>query len=81
MNRGVGDYGDNLSKLGGNLEKEAGCCEKEKERLKELGKHINYNAHGESIEDLHFSPPRIYQEVKNFIDPLIFINRLNYLKV
>lgn len=68
----VGAFGDNLPELGENLAKEAGCCEKEKQELEELGKLINYNAYGESVEDLHFSPSRVYQEVKNFIDPLDF---------
>jgi hypothetical protein len=47
----VGDYGDNLSKLGGNLEKEVGCCEKEKQRLKGWGILIKYDAYGDSIEE------------------------------
>ena len=42
------------------------------ERLRELGECINYNAYGDSLEDLRFHPAVLYQRLSPFTDPLEF---------
>ncbi|MDR4504046.1 MAG: DHH family phosphoesterase [Candidatus Scalindua sp.] len=68
----VGAFGDSLHELGAELAMKAGCTESETQELEELGTLINYNAYGDSIEDLHFSPLKVYLEMKNFVDPSDF---------
>ena len=68
----VGAFGDSLHNLGEELAKKAGCSGSEKQELEELGILVNYNAYGESIEDLHFSPSRVYLEIRNFAEPSDF---------
>ncbi len=68
----VGAFGDGLNTLAEELAKRAGCTEYEKQELEELGTLINYNAYGDSIEDLHFSPLQVYREMKDFIHPFDF---------
>ncbi len=68
----VGAFGDSLRQLGEELAEKAGCTESERQELEELGTLINYNAYGDSVEDLHFAPLKVYLEMKNFIDPSDF---------
>jgi hypothetical protein len=41
--------------------------------LRELGELMNYNAYGETVEDLHEAPARLYERIARFVDPLDFI--------
>lgn len=59
----VGAFGDNLN----------GFSVKESALLRELGILLNYNAYGESIEDLHFPPAELHARLRNYRDPLAFI--------
>jgi hypothetical protein len=43
--------------------------------LRELGECLNYNAYGESVEDLHFHPAELYRRLRHFADPLVFAAR------
>jgi hypothetical protein len=45
------------------------------ELLRELGECLNYNAYGESVEDLHFHPAELYRRLRHFADPLVFAAR------
>ncbi len=40
--------------------------------LRELGEALNYNAYGESLEDLHFNPIALYERIRPFPDPRAF---------
>jgi hypothetical protein len=42
-------------------------------RLHELGDCLNYNAYGESIDDLHYHPADLYETLKPYRDPRHFI--------
>ena len=42
-------------------------------RLHELGECLNYNAYGESVEDLHYHPADLYQAIAPYKDPRHFI--------
>ena len=43
--------------------------------LRELGECLNYNAYGESVEDLHFHPAELYRRLRDYGDPLAFAAR------
>lgn len=40
--------------------------------LRELGECLNYNAYGESLEDLHLHPSELYRRLRPYADPLEF---------
>jgi len=40
--------------------------------LRELGECLNYNAYGESVEDLLFHPAELYRRLRPYTDPLKF---------
>ena len=42
-------------------------------RLRELGESINYNAYGDSVEDLHYHPADLYRALAPYADPFDFI--------
>lgn len=68
----VGAFGDNLDevalRLGGSLA--LGAAELEK--LRELGRCLNYNAYGESESDLLMRPERLYGLLAKYENPLGF---------
>lgn len=41
--------------------------------LRELGECLNYNAYGDSPEDLHFHPAELFRKVSAYSDPFSFI--------
>src|SRR5262249_10545524 len=40
--------------------------------LRELGECLNYNAYGETVEDLHFHPAELFRRLQPYQDPLAF---------
>jgi hypothetical protein len=40
--------------------------------LRELGECLNYNAYGDSLEDLHFHPAELYRRLRPYANPLQF---------
>ncbi len=42
-------------------------------RLRELGECLNYNAYGETVEDLHYHPADLFETMSYYRDPLDFI--------
>lgn len=42
-------------------------------RLRELGECLNYNAYGETVEDLHYHPADLFETMSRYRDPLDFI--------
>lgn len=42
-------------------------------RLHELGECLNYNAYGESVEDLHYHPADLYRTMSRYRDPRHFL--------
>ncbi len=43
-------------------------------QLQELGECINYNAYGESVDDLNYHPADLYQTLSRYADPFQFIS-------
>ena len=72
----VGLFGDSLGDEARALAAaDAGLDAAATERLKELGVAINYNAYGETIEDLHVPPADLAAEMAPFADPLAFVEQ------
>ena len=69
----VAAYGDNLQgpaqRAAGGLDLEAADLE----RLRELGECINYNAYGDSVDDLHYHPADLFEIVSRYRDPRDFV--------
>ena len=71
----VGAFGDNLLGVARRLAQQQGHGEQQAAQLEHLGMLLNYNAYGESIEDLHLDPLALYQALQGFDSPLDFIAR------
>ena len=69
----VAAFGDNLSgpaqRAASGLDLDAGDLE----RLRGLGECINYNAYGETVDDLHYHPADLFETVSHYRDPRDFI--------
>ncbi len=70
----VGAYGDNLLAPANALAQRAGLNDDETLLVAELGRLLNYNSYGDSIDDLHFSPIELHKTMREYVDPFIFIN-------
>jgi hypothetical protein len=68
----VGAFGDSLVEEGRALAQTLGLAPAAVSRLAALGVAINYNAYGETIEDLHVPPAVLAAEMSTFADPLAF---------
>ncbi len=69
----VAAFGDNLD---ASARRAAGSLElsgQDLTLLRELGLCINYNAYGETVDDLHFPPRELYLQLAAFPNPLSFI--------
>ncbi len=62
-------YGDNLFAVADRMCVEAGLSTEQAEQLKELGTLINYNGYGKSLEQLHFHPAELYQQLLKYPSP------------
>lgn len=69
----VAAFGDNLRQSARVRAKDAGLTEPEIEKLAALGEYLNYNGYGECLQDLHFNPARLYEEMRPYADPFDFI--------
>jgi hypothetical protein len=70
----VAAFGDNLTEPARILAQEAGLTVDETTDMEKLGVCLNYNAYGDSVEDLHFHPAELAARMLPFGDPLAFIN-------
>ncbi|MBI3730750.1 MAG: hypothetical protein HY254_20760 [Burkholderiales bacterium] len=70
----VAAYGDNLPDVATSMGIEAGLNELQRKQLQELGIMLNYNAYGESVDDLHFHPAALYLALHDYVDPFDFLN-------
>jgi hypothetical protein len=72
-------FGDNLPAVGNRLSREANLSPAQAGQLKLLGECLNYNAYGESIEDLHYPPVALAGRLLPYADPFDFIAREDIL--
>jgi hypothetical protein len=70
----VAAFGDNLGQSARVLARSAGLAESQIEQLARLGKYLNYNGYGDSLDDLHFHPVKLYEEMRPYPDPFGFID-------
>jgi hypothetical protein len=68
----TGAFGDNLPRTATTLAGSIDLGPRECEALRALGEAINYNAYGESEEDLQVAPARLAVLVRPYEDPLAF---------
>jgi hypothetical protein len=71
----VAAFGDNLPRQAMNAAASLGLTCDELTLLRELGECINYNAYGDSPEDLHFHPAELYRRLRPYSDPREFVAR------
>jgi len=66
-------FGDGLDQAALNLGAEMALGATELEKLRELGRSLNYNAYGETEDDLLVPPARLYRALAGYEDPLRFV--------
>lgn len=71
----VGAFGDNLTGVAEGLAVNLGLSFNDRRRLQSLGESINYNAYGDSEQDVHISPRHLYEKLVRYPDPLNFLER------
>lgn len=69
----VAAFGDNLHQAAARAATPLGLTPQQLDVLRELGEYINYNAYGESVEDLYFHPAELYRRLRPYPEPLDFI--------
>jgi hypothetical protein len=69
----VAAFGDNLTQVARAMASEAGLDSGTTATLEKLGTCLNYNAYGESVEDLHYHPADLAELMMPFADPAAFI--------
>ena len=70
----VAAYGDNLERTGEGLAEALALSPGERDRLRDLGRNLNYNAYGETEADLVMPPVELYRALARYPDPLRFID-------
>jgi len=71
----VAAFGDNLTEPARAMALQAGLDAQATSALEKLGICLNYNAYGESIEDLHCHPADLAELILPFRDPASFIEQ------
>ena len=71
----VAAFGDNLPGQAMQAAAPLGLAPNQLALLRELGECINYNAYGDSPEDLHFHPAELYRRLRPYSDPCEFAER------
>ena len=69
----VAAFGDNLVESAIRAAQPLELDHTELARLHELGDCINYNAYGESVDDLHYHPADLYRAIAPYSDPRHFM--------
>lgn len=70
----VAAFGDNLVKSALRAAELLELGPAEIERLHELGECLNYNAYGETVDDLHYHPADLFETLSHYRDPRDFID-------
>jgi hypothetical protein len=69
----VAAFGDNLAAAATKAAEALDLAPEAVAQLRELGESLNYNAYGESVDDLHYPPIDLYRTLMPYADPLRFI--------
>ncbi|MGB3721917.1 MAG: DHH family phosphoesterase, partial [Pacificimonas sp.] len=70
----VAAFGDGLPSIGRERAKDAGLDADSTARLEQLGTLVNYNAYGETPDDLHLHPATLYRELCPYSTPQAFLD-------
>lgn len=70
----VGAFGDNLKASAKAVAKPLQLSSQQLDQLESLGIYINYNGYGAALEDLHFTPKALYQELVKYSSPFEFMS-------
>jgi len=70
----VAAFGDNLAAPARKAAAPLKLTEPQLAQLQELGEALNYNAYGDSVDDLNYHPADLYQTLGRYADPFKFIN-------
>ncbi|MGL1959594.1 MAG: DHH family phosphoesterase [Colwellia sp.] len=70
-------FGDNMHASAQALANKNNLTPQQQSQLNELGVYINYNGYGANIDDLHFHPADLYQQLSSYSDPFELINEPN----
>ncbi len=70
----VAAYGDNLPNTARQLADSLRLPTRERHALRQLGNLLNYNAYGDSIDELIIHPAELYRRLHPHLDPLRFIS-------
>ncbi|WP_296485661.1 hypothetical protein [Rhodoferax sp.] len=70
----VGAYGDNLTQVADARAARMGLGVEERRRLRTLGEAINYNAYGESAQDVLIAPAQLYALLIRYRDPFALLD-------
>ena len=69
----AGAFGDNLAGSARGAAVRLELNELQLAQLQGLGECLNYNAYGDSVDDLHYHPAELYQTLARYSDPFQFI--------
>lgn len=69
----VAAFGDNLTKSALRTAELLQLDARDVQLLRELGECLNYNAYGDSVEDLHYHPADLFETLSHYPDPRDFI--------
>ena len=70
----IAAFGDNLAASARKAATSLNLNEPQLVQLQELGECINYNAYGDSVDDLYYHPADLYQALSRYVDPFAFIS-------
>jgi hypothetical protein len=70
----VAAFGDNLAVPARAAAASLNLNDLQLAQLQELGECINYNAYGESVDDLHYHPADLYRTLSCYPDPFKFLS-------
>jgi len=77
----VAAYGDNLAEPAQRAAAELDLDAADLQRLRELGECLNYNAYGDTVDDLHYHPADLFEIVSRYSDPRDFVESEPVLEV
>ena len=69
----VAAFGDNLREAAWKAAEPLEMNDMQMHTLRVLGECLNYNAYGESLDDLHYQPDELYETLRRYENPLDFV--------
>lgn len=66
-------FGDNVPQAAMAAARSLGLSDQQLDALAELGRLVNYNAYGDSVDELHVHPEQLFRRLQPHADPFSFI--------